>query len=574
MNYPVYVLEYDDEIPLPGQVYHLLVPEARAKYLDSVEFVLGRDEIKKRVLLAFSKTQSDCSIMCSPKQYEEETYSIGVLATLMEPEDTAEGLSFFTLKIEGRALVCSEISIDKEKERVYVNTQFYQEELSDEEQSIYSDIDALSKVISKNPHIFKGDIGERLTEERSLFRRMDLMADFVFTAREERLQYLQEECNLDRWIAITSKISTLVSNIRKNPEKAAFKVTEKQRSTDYKNLSFKERLEITPFPESIREKVAEEVSRLENMPGNSTEASMLKDYVSWVFKVPWNKSSNKDFSLKNLRGELDTTHYGLADVKDYLIEHMCLEKLKGSPSGAILCFSGPPGTGKSSIAKTLARASGREFQSIALGGVSDESEIRGHRRTYLASRPGRIIAGLCNANTMNPVVLLDEVDKIDGSRGSPSAALLEVLDPEQNKAFIDRYLELEIDLSNILFICTANYEEQIPPPLRDRMEFIRFREYTEEERLVILNKYILPKSIADYCVGSLDIEWTDEILEELSKTKQVRQIEQRVRRLLRVAATNIVAYEQSKQIINKEYAKALFKNREEVIKTSIGFSRE
>ena len=314
------------------------------------------------------------------------------------------------------------------------------------------------------------------------------------------------------------------------------------------------------FPEEHKEHILEEINRLESMPSNSSESSMLKDYLSWIFKVPWNKHTHRDFSLKNLRTELDHTHYGLSDVKDYLIEHMCIEKIRGDSSGAIICLSGPPGTGKSSIAHTLANASGRPFQTLSLAGVGDESDIIGFRRTYISSRPGRIITTLCKAQSSSAAILLDELDKLDLHRNSAASALLAVLDTTQNKNFCDRYLELDVDLSNVLFIATVNDEHRIPEPLKDRLEFIRFREYDKNEREIILTKYVLPKIIADYKVETLPIEWTDEIFEYLTNIKQVRQIEQQTRRLVRVAATNIFAYEQSKQIINKEFAMKIFKD--------------
>lgn len=196
-----------------------------------------------------------------------------------------------------------------------------------------------------------------------------------------------------------------------------------------------------------------------------------------------------------------------------------------------------------------------------------------HRRTYIASKPGRIISALRNAGSLSPLVLMDEIDKLDTSRGSPSSALLEVLDPEQNRAFVDRYLELDVDLSNVLWVATANEKDTIPGPLQDRMEFIHFREYTLEERQKILSNYILPKVTTDYKIDTLPIEWADETLEDLATIKQVRQIEQKVRRLLRVAATNIYAYEHSKQTINKEFAQSILKDQSPK-KNLIGFCRE
>lgn len=573
MNYPVYILEFDDEIPIPGQTIHLLIPTERLRYFSTIEFSLGRNEIKKRVLLAIPSKEYTDEAMEDLGEYFDTIHNIGLIGSLIEPEDINDDMTMFTIKIEGRAIVSDEVTSEIDENgfsKIYCHTQFYNEELTDDEHGIYNDIEALSKVISKNNEIFDKDLGVLLTEEKSLFRRMDYMADFVFTDKTNRLKYIQEESNLERWLMTTTQISNLVINKKATSKiPRGEKVEPKQKN--FKLLSFKERFEITAFPESHREKIAEEINRLESMPNNSTESSMLKDYLSWIFKVPWGKHSNKDFSLKHLRNDLDTTHYGLSDVKDYLIEHMCLEKIKGNSSGAMLCLLGPPGTGKSSIAKTLANASGRPFQTISLGGVGDEADIIGHRRTYISSKCGRIINALCLAGQSNPLILLDEIDKLDNHRGSAASALLAVLDSSQNKTFIDRYLELEVDLSNVLFVTTANYEEQIPEALKDRLEFIRFREYEYDERLKILNDYLLPKIIADYKIESLPIEWNEEALKDIANIKQVRQIDQKVRRLLRVAATNIYAYEQSKQIINKEFIKTVFKEENSTRKI-IGFN--
>jgi ATP-dependent Lon protease len=578
MNYPVYVLELNDDIPIPGQVIHLLISNERLKYFSPVEFSLGRDQIKRRILFAIPKTRDTSLMMEDLGEYLDNVYDIGLLGSITEPEDINDEMSLYTIKIEGRAFVTEDVILDIDTDglsRIYCTTQFYIEELEDDEHGIYADIEALSKVISKNSDIFEQTLCNLLTEEVNLFRRMDYMADYVFSEKESRIKYLQEESNLERWLMTTTQISDLVME-RKHKKKSPAtnsKIEKQERNTSSsKNLSYKERLDITAFPEMHRPKISEEISRLDSMPGNSTEASMLKDYLSWVFKIPWGKSSERDFSLKALREDLNRSHYGLDDVKDYLIEHMCIEKIKGNSSGAIICLSGPPGTGKSSIARTLAEASGRSFQTVSLGGIGDEADIVGHRRTYISSKCGRIINALCNAGSMNPCILLDELDKLDTHRGSAASALLSALDNSQNKEFIDRYIELEVDLSKILFVATVNYEDRIPEALKDRLEFIRFREYEYEERHKILNDYLLPKIVLDYNIKTLPIEWTDEAFSELAKIKQVRQIEQRVRRLLRVAATNIYAYEKTNQTINKEFIDTVFKQNI-LHKPSIGFCR-
>jgi ATP-dependent Lon protease len=587
MDYPVYVLDTGEEVPLPGSEVHLIVPTEKIPLFNTTFISIGtQPEPIRRLALAIAKRGDPFDLMTDENEYMDSVHEIGVIATVCETEETDDFL-LATLKIEGRAYVNLEImrGVDEEyPDQVWTRTQLYLEEFSQDEKSIVNDIEALCKVIPKNKELFKPELGELVMGERSLIRRMDYIANYVLQNNNKRLTYLQEASNLDRWILVTTQISELVEHLPSNREKPPAKEVRiaappkkgaepPKPAPSWQNLSFKEKFELTPIPPALRDRVSEEINKLEQMSGNTTESGMLRDYLNWIFQIPWGKTSRRELDLKDLRSELDVSHYGLSDVKDYLVEHMCIEQLKGTSSGAVICLVGPPGTGKSSIAKALAKSSGRQFQSMALGGITDEAEIRGHRRTYIASRPGRLINALKNAGTMDPVILLDEVDKIESARGSPTAALLELLDPEQNHAFVDRYMELEIDLSHVLFICTANYEEQIPAPLVDRMEMIRFREYTEEERQVILRSYILPKITQDYNIANMDIDWGNEVLDKLATVKQVRQIEKKARRLLRMAATNIHVHKRPAQKIDMSFAGPII-GESERSRRLIGFCRE
>lgn len=567
MEYPVYVLDSSVEIPIPGASTHIIIPLDRAQYFNTnLVHITGITDPIQRIVLAIAKEDRDpTQLMHNPKALLEGTYEIGVIATVTDIEES-ENLLLASVKIEGRAAINMEpLLADWDKHpQVWIRTQFYPESFSSDEIAIPSDIEGLSKVIAKNKDRFRSELVRSLENEKSMVRRMDLMAHFLLREREKRLAYLQENSNLNRWVIVTSHISESLALKLKTPKNKISKAIA--------SLSFRDKLEITPIPDNLKARVSEEIEKQENLPTNSTEASMLKDYLTWIFQLPWGKTSRRELDLLDLRKELDISHYGLPDVKDYLIEHLCIEQLKGSSNGAVICLVGPPGTGKSSIAKSLAISSGRQFQNIALGGLSDEAEIRGHRRTYIASRPGRIINALKNAGTMDPVILLDEIDKIDNTKGSPSAALLELLDPEQNHAFVDRYLELEMNMSKVLFICTANSEENIPSALIDRMELIHFREYTEEERAVILKNYILPKINKDYNIETLSITWDSYVLDQLAKVKQVRQIEKKARRLLRMAATRIHVHKQSEQLIDLDFSKPIISDiRTE--KSPIGFGQ-
>ncbi|MDQ5834607.1 MAG: AAA family ATPase, partial [Actinomycetota bacterium] len=261
------------------------------------------------------------------------------------------------------------------------------------------------------------------------------------------------------------------------------------------------KIEEAGMPEAVREQAERELGRLERMGEQGGEASMIRSYLDWLIAVPWSERSEEDLDPVHAREVLDADHAGLEDVKDRIVEYIAVRKLRqergieeDKRSGAILTLIGPPGTGKTSIGESIARSTGREFVRMSLGGVRDEAEIRGHRRTYIGALPGRLVRALRDAGTMNPVIMLDEVDKVGADwRGDPSAALLEVLDPAQNHSFRDHYLDVEIDLSQVVFIATANIAETIPAPLLDRMEIIRFDGYTTDEKVAIARGYLWPR---------------------------------------------------------------------------------
>jgi ATP-dependent Lon protease len=264
---------------------------------------------------------------------------------------------------------------------------------------------------------------------------------------------------------------------------------------------YRRKLDEAELPEPVREQADRELSRLERQGDSSPEASMIRNYLDWILAVPWGKRSEERLDPVHTREVLDVDHAGLEDVKDRIVEYIAVRKLReergiepDKRSGAILTLVGPPGTGKTSIGESIARALGREFVRMSLGGVRDEAEIRGHRRTYIGALPGRLVRALRDAGTMNPVILLDEVDKVGADwRGDPSSALLEVLDPAQNHSFRDHYLDLELDLSEVVFIATANVADSIPGPLLDRMEVIRFDGYTTDEKVAIARGYLWPR---------------------------------------------------------------------------------
>ncbi len=381
---------------------------------------------------------------------------------------------------------------------------------------------------------------QQLLETPSPYERLQKLQDF--------LEIEIEKINIDK--RINSKVKKQMERAQKEyylNEKIKAIHHELGRKDDRSDEieELRQKIEEAGMPKETKEKTMQELKRLEAMPGVSAEATVSRNYIEWLVSVPWKKATKEIKDIDMAEKILNEDHYGLEKIKERILEFLAVRQLVKQPKGTILCFVGPPGVGKTSLAKSIARATGRKFVRLSLGGVRDEAEIRGHRRTYIGAFPGQIIQRMKKAGTVNPVFLLDEVDKMSMDfRGDPSAALLEVLDPEQNNQFVDHYLDVEYDLSKVMFIATANVTHTIPAPLKDRMEIINLSGYTHLEKLAIGRQFLVPKQRTEQGLEDAKIKFEDTAVEELidSYTREagVRSLEREVGSVLRKIARRVL----------------------------------
>jgi ATP-dependent Lon protease len=361
------------------------------------------------------------------------------------------------------------------------------------------------------------------------------------------LEVETEKLNVDR--SINSRVKRQMERAQKEyylNEKLKAIQKELGRGEANEIEQLKKKIETSGMPEGPTEKAMQELKRLEMMPPMSAESTVSRNYLDWLLAVPWKKRSKEIRDIKRAEQILSEDHYGLEKIKERILEYLAVRQLVKNPKGSILCFLGPPGVGKTSLAMSIGRATGRKFVRVSLGGVRDEAEVRGHRRTYIGALPGQIIQMMRKAGTINPVFVLDEVDKMSMDfRGDPSAALMEVLDPELNHSFTDHYLDVEYDLSKVMFICTANVLHTIPQPLQDRMEILRLPGYTEQEKHQIAKRFLVPKQLEATGVRKENVQFTDEaithIIRHYTHEAGVRNLDREIANICRKVARKVVA---------------------------------
>jgi ATP-dependent Lon protease len=538
---------------------HMMMPFVigRPSSTRALEHALAKD---KKIFLA---AQHDASID-DPRP--EDIYTMGCVANVVQSLKLPDGN--IKVLVEGldraRAVEWKE---DKGFYRVVVKVLPKHKDLTGDVEGTMTRVVSLFEQyvkLSNNLHYDAMIAAVRVDDPGKL---ADTIAAHLLVGVDEKQNLLEIVSPLERLNRIASILEAEVdklqvdrriqSRVKKQMEKAQkeyylnekMKAIQKElgRKDDKGNEvdELKKKIEQSRMPKDVEEKAVQELKRLEAMPPMSAEATVSRNYLDWLIAVPWHKKTKESRDLKRAEEILNEDHYGLEKIKDRILEFLAVRALVKKPKATILTFAGPPGVGKTSLAKSIARAMNRKFVRLSLGGVRDEAEIRGHRRTYIGAFPGQIIQMMKKAGTQNPVFLLDEVDKMSMDfRGDPSAALLEVLDPEQNGTFLDHYLDVEYDLSNVMFICTANVLHTIPQALRDRMEVLQLAGYTELEKVEIAKKFLVPKAVEGAGLTAANIQFTDEaiqtIIQRYTREAGVRNLEREISSVCRKVARKVV----------------------------------
>jgi len=447
-------------------------------------------------------------------------------------------------------------------------------------------IQTIRDITSLNP-LYKESIAQLLNTGVKLVDNPVYMADLgasLTAASANELQQVLEEKNILKRLYLSLNLLKKEHELSKLQAKIRIEVEEKVKQQHRRYLlheqlkvikkelglekddkdaieeKFRARIKDLVVPVAVQTVIDEELSKLGLLDNHSSEFSVTRNYLDWLTSLPWGNKTVENLDIKRAKIILEEDHYGMIDIKKRILEFIAISQLKGTAQGKILCFHGPPGVGKTSIAKSIARALNREYYRFSVGGMSDVAEIKGHRRTYVGAMPGKIVQCLKRTKTENPLVLIDEVDKIGyGHAGDPSAALLELLDPEQNSNFMDHYLDVPIDLSSVLFICTANYTDSIPEPLKDRMEMIEVGGYKDEEKLAIAQRYLVPTARETTGLTEENIDISEEALKELiaihCRESGVRNLQKHIEKIMRKTAFEIVEEQTQRVEVTKENLK-------------------
>ncbi len=531
-------------------------------------FVVGRESsvraleealaADKKIFLA---TQHDASV---DEPRPDEIFSVGTVANIVQSLKLPDGNIKVLVEGVERGKIIS-VSEDEGYFRALVKTFNFKVDAGTQLESLVSRVTGLFEQyvkLSQNLNYETMIAAIRVDEPGKLADTVGANLQLTIEEKQELLEIFDpvdrltrvaemldieiEKLNVDR---------TIQGRVKRQMEKAQkeyylnekIKAIQKELGRGEKSEfdELKKKIDAAGMTKDANEKAIAELKRLENMPPMSAESTVSRNYLDWLLAVPWKKKSKEIRDLKFAQNVLETDHYGLEKIKERILEFLAVRRLVQNPKGSILCFVGPPGVGKTSLGMSIAKATGRKFVRLSLGGVRDEAEIRGHRRTYIGALPGQIIQMMKKAGTRNPVFMLDEIDKMSMDfRGDPSAALLEVLDPEQNYMFVDHYLDVEYDLSQVFFIATANVLHTVPPALQDRMEVIRLSGYTELEKLEIAKRFLVPKQLKGTGVAKVNLEFTDEGLQSLiqSYTREagVRNLEREIGNVSRKVARKVV----------------------------------
>ena len=532
-----------------------------------IPFVIGRPASVKALEVAFGgdkriflATQHDASVD-DPKS--SEIYSVGTIANIIQSLRLPDGNIKVLVEGVERAKAIQIFDEDHYLKAILRNVVVNSTAAAGE--ALVSKVTSLFEQYVKLSQNLNYDTILSAVRLEDVGKLSDTIASNLAVSVEEKQELLEifnpverlsrlcdildieiEKLNMDR--SINSRVKRQMEKAQKEyylNEKMKAIQKELGRNEKSETDDLKKKIEVSGMPKETMEKALQELKRLEMMPPMSAETTVSRNYIDWLLAVPWKRRSKEIHKLERAEKILEADHYGLEKIKERILEFLAVRQLVKNPKGSILCFVGPPGVGKTSLATSIARATGRKFVRLSLGGVRDEAEIRGHRRTYIGALPGQIIQMMKKAGTKNPVFLLDEVDKMSMDfRGDPSAALLEVLDPEQNHTFVDHYLDVEYDLSQVMFIATANVVHTIPQPLQDRMETIRISGYTEAEKLEIAKRYLVKKQIANNGLTDKNIRFHDEailqIIQGYTREAGVRNLEREIASICRKVARNVV----------------------------------